>query len=130
MNSHEPIGYLASALVLTTFCMRRMVVLRAVAIASNLAFISYGALAEIDPVLLLHALLLPTNIYRLMQAIHDERSSKTVDTSVQFAAPRFQAGWCPASWRGLISRAQRGPLKANRTPPGGFDASRPRIQSR
>jgi hypothetical protein len=87
MNSHEPIGYLASVLVLTTLCMRRMVVLRAVAIASNLAFISYGALADIDPVLLLHALLLPTNIYRLMQAIHDERSSRTVKTSVQCAAP-------------------------------------------
>ena len=76
MNSHEPIGYLASALVLTTFCMRRMVLLRAVAIASNLAFISYGALADIAPVLLLHALLLPTNIYRLMQAIRDEHAQR------------------------------------------------------
>jgi hypothetical protein len=129
MNSHEPIGYLASVLVLTTFCMRRMVVLRAVAIASNLAFISYGALADIDPVLLLHALLLPTNIYRLMQAIHDERSSRTVDTSVQCAAP-FWASGCPASRQGLISPAQRGPLKANRTHSESLDASGTHPQSR
>jgi hypothetical protein len=73
MNAADPVGYLASALVLMTFSMRCMVLLRAVAIASNLAFIAYGALAGIEPVLLLHALLLPTNVYRLAQAIRDER---------------------------------------------------------
>ena len=130
MNSHEPIGYLASALVLTTFCMRRMVLLRAVAIASNLAFITYGALADIDPVLLLHALLLPTNIYRLMQAIHDEHFSRTIDASAQFAAIRFQDSGCPAIWRGLHYRLVYSRLMGNRTHSGGFDASRTRTQSR
>ncbi len=62
------LGYLASALVLATFCTRDMVALRAVAIASNLAFIAYGARAGIDPVLLLHVLLLPLNALRLAQA--------------------------------------------------------------
>lgn len=61
------LGYLASVLVLATFCMRGMVALRIAAIASNLAFISYGALADINPVLLLHLLLLPMNVYRLTQ---------------------------------------------------------------
>lgn len=73
MNTHEPIGYLASLLVLTTFCMRDMPTLRLVAIASNLAFISYGLLAEIGPVLLLHTLLLPINLYRLVQALRHQR---------------------------------------------------------
>ncbi|MCX7782870.1 MAG: Ig-like domain-containing protein [Meiothermus sp.] len=69
MNPHEPIGYLASLLVLATFCMRDMSTLRLVAIASNLTFISYAVLADIDPVLLLHTLLLPINLYRLMQTL-------------------------------------------------------------
>jgi hypothetical protein len=62
----EPLGYLASALVLATFCMRDMGRLRWMAIASNLAFIAYGALADVGPVLLLHLLLLPVNVQRLV----------------------------------------------------------------
>jgi CRP/FNR family transcriptional regulator, cyclic AMP receptor protein len=65
MNGTESIGYLASALVLATFCMRDMVALRWMAIASNLAFITYGALADLGPVLVLHLLLLPVNVVRL-----------------------------------------------------------------
>jgi CRP/FNR family transcriptional regulator, cyclic AMP receptor protein len=65
MNGTESIGYLASALVLATFCMRDMVTLRCLAIASNLAFITYGALADLGPVLVLHLLLLPVNVVRL-----------------------------------------------------------------
>jgi CRP/FNR family cyclic AMP-dependent transcriptional regulator len=65
MSTVEAIGYLASALVLATFCMRDMVALRCTAIASNLAFIAYGALADLGPVLVLHLLLLPVNVWRL-----------------------------------------------------------------
>ncbi len=68
MSTDELIGYLASLLVLTTFCMRDMVALRVVAIASNIAFITYAVLAGIGPVLLLHAALLPVNLLRLAQA--------------------------------------------------------------
>lgn len=68
MNAANLVGYLASVLVLATFCMRDMVALRLTAIASNLAFIAYGASAGIDPVLMLHVLLLPLNAVRLVQA--------------------------------------------------------------
>jgi CRP/FNR family transcriptional regulator, cyclic AMP receptor protein len=64
----DVLGWAASALVLATFCMRGMVPLRLTAIASNLAFIAYGASAGIDPVLMLHVLLLPLNALRLAQA--------------------------------------------------------------
>ena len=60
-------GYLASALVLTTFCMGSMRPLRLTAVASNLAFIFYAAVADIPPVLILHSILLPVNIFRLVQ---------------------------------------------------------------
>jgi hypothetical protein len=51
--------------VLAAFCMRDMAALRLLAIASNLAFIAYGALAGLGPVLLLHLVLLPVNVCRL-----------------------------------------------------------------
>lgn len=71
MNAYEPIGYLAALLVLATFCMSGMVALRAVAIASNVVFLGYAALTGISPVLLLHALLLPMNVYRLLQIVRE-----------------------------------------------------------
>ena len=43
--------------------------MRVVAIASNVAFIAYGALAGISPVLLLHVVLLPVNMLRLSESV-------------------------------------------------------------
>lgn len=60
-------GYLASALVLATFWMRQMAPLRVVAICSNLAFFSYAVLLGLPPVGILHAVLLPVNVWRLRQ---------------------------------------------------------------
>jgi len=76
-------------LVLVTFCMRGMVWLRAVAIASNIAFIAYAAAAGIGPVMLLHVLLLPTNLYRLFQALSERRQRRTIERPVvTTATPR------------------------------------------
>jgi CRP/FNR family cyclic AMP-dependent transcriptional regulator len=67
MNIIDPIGYIAATLVLATFCMRSMRTLRWVAITSNLAFMAYAFLADLGPVFVLHALLLPINVARLLQ---------------------------------------------------------------
>ena len=48
-------GYCASALVFLTFATRTMVPLRAIGIASNLAFIAYGWLQPAVPILILHS---------------------------------------------------------------------------
>jgi hypothetical protein len=61
------IGYAASALVLLAFSLRSLVALRGVAIASNVAFIAYASAAHLQPVLVLHAALLPINVWRLGQ---------------------------------------------------------------
>jgi CRP/FNR family cyclic AMP-dependent transcriptional regulator len=66
----ELAGYLASALVFLTFCMKTIIPLRLLAIASNVAFIVYAAAAGLMPVLLLHATLLPLNILRTIQQIY------------------------------------------------------------
>jgi hypothetical protein len=69
MTFLEATGYFASALVAVAFCMKDIVYLRIVAIASNLAFLTYGVGLDLAPVWLLHAVLLPVNVSRLWQAI-------------------------------------------------------------
>jgi hypothetical protein len=68
-------GYCASLLVFGAFYMTATIPLRAIAIASNIAFIAYGFGHDLYPVLILHALLLPLNCFRLMQL---RRSSRRV----------------------------------------------------
>ncbi len=61
------LGWLASGLVLATFSLKRMVPLRVVAIASNVAFLSYGLADHLIPIAALHGILLPINALRLFQ---------------------------------------------------------------
>ncbi len=63
----EACGYVASGLVLATFATTSIRSLRLTAIASNVAFIVYALLVGLTPVLVLHSLLLPLNVYRLAQ---------------------------------------------------------------
>jgi hypothetical protein len=72
----DAIGYLAAALVLAAFWMRSMSSLRYVAIASNLAFIAYGYIGDLMPVLLLHILMLPVNVLRLAELGSARKSSR------------------------------------------------------
>jgi hypothetical protein len=67
MTAIDALGYLAAGLVLATFCAKSMATLRWFAIASNIAFIAYGAAADLWPILLLHAAMLPLNLYRLRE---------------------------------------------------------------
>jgi len=93
------LGYAAAALVLLTFVARSMHTLRTVAIASNVMFIAYALLADLPPVLL-HALLLPLNAWRLWQsarAVASRRPDRT-EPSFTVAAPplaTFRAGSPP-----------------------------------
>jgi hypothetical protein len=63
------VGFGASAMVLATFCMTRMLPLRLLAIMSNILFSAYGYLDNLYPVLLLHLVLLPVNCLRLCQCL-------------------------------------------------------------
>lgn len=81
------IGYLASALVLCTFLTRTMMPLRMVALGSNVAFIAYGALLHLNPVLVLHIVLLPVNAWRLREIFHLVKSvQETADDGKVFNA--------------------------------------------
>jgi CRP/FNR family cyclic AMP-dependent transcriptional regulator len=96
----EVAGYGASALVFSAFYMKAMVPLRAIAIASNVAFMGYGLGASLYPVLILHAVLLPLNCLRLLQMrsmIRRVRAGLQGDSCVEWLIPlmtrhTFQAG--------------------------------------
>jgi ABC-type glycerol-3-phosphate transport system permease component len=62
------IGWLASSLVFATFCAKRMLPLRGLAITSNLAFIGYGYLDALWPIVILHAAMLPVNVICFREA--------------------------------------------------------------
>jgi hypothetical protein len=72
MTPADAIGYVAAALVLVAFYQRHMIPLRVAALGSNLAFIAYGVGLGLTPVWLLHALLLPVNTKRLLDALRSE----------------------------------------------------------
>jgi CRP/FNR family cyclic AMP-dependent transcriptional regulator len=67
-------AWVAALLVFSSFFMKTMIPLRVVAIASNVAFISYALLAlkygifgRVYPILVLHSSLLPLNVLRLRE---------------------------------------------------------------
>jgi hypothetical protein len=78
LTDRSAIGFIASGLVLATFGMKDMVNLRIVAICSNIAFIMYGFVLDLPPVLILHVMLLPLNGWRLMGLLK-QRGVMTVD---------------------------------------------------
>ncbi len=105
-------GYLAGSLVLCSFSVTSMSRLRWLGIASNLSFISYAIMVGMLPILILHGLLLPVNIYRLFQIERDRR--RPGGALPDHSAPRFMEGatrgtmnanaaW-PISWQPKISK--------------------------
>ena len=80
----ELVGYVACLLVFLTFCMKRMLPLRMIAVASNIAFLIYGATAGLLPIFILHAALLPLNLFRTAQKAQEIRSiNKAVEGQVE-----------------------------------------------
>lgn len=67
MEWQEFIGYLGSFLMFSTFWMKRMIPLRIAGIFANMAMIAYAATSQLWPILALQSLMLPVNLYRLLQ---------------------------------------------------------------
>jgi hypothetical protein len=90
MQQVEILGYAASAAVLVTFCMSTMIPLRVVALVSNVLFCAYGYFDHLHPVLILHAILLPVNLLRLVQfwrLVRDVRAAPRGDLPMQSLLP-------------------------------------------
>lgn len=84
----EMIGYAAALAVFLTFCMTTMLPLRIIAVLSNVLFISYAYLGDMNPILVLHSLLLPVNVWRLRGILHLARSAKAPPQEFDFATLR------------------------------------------
>jgi hypothetical protein len=69
MSLTNLLGYAAGFLVLLTFSMKTMVPLRVVGIFSNVFFITYAFYASAQPIMVLHSILLPLNIFLLVQIL-------------------------------------------------------------
>lgn len=67
----DALGWAAAGLTLLAFAMRGMLALRLAGIASNIAFMGYGALEGLYPVVALHLALLPCNLLRLRELCRD-----------------------------------------------------------
>lgn len=90
MSKVEILGYAASATVLATFCMNTMIPLRILALVSNVLFCSYGYFGHLQPVFVLHAILFPVNLLRLVQfhrLVSNARNANRGDISIQSLLP-------------------------------------------
>lgn len=72
---------LAAALILVGSFVKTMIPLRWLQVGSNVGFVVYGALMPSFPVLLLHTLLVPINLYRLVEMIRLTRRVTAVTNS-------------------------------------------------
>lgn len=122
----DALGYVAAGLVFATFCAQRMTSLRSLAIASNVAFIGYGFLDGLWPILIVHSAMLPINVQRYRQCVR----GRCATTAVHPAAPAPSGstllintvlGWL-RSWR---ERAVLAGLAATRV--AGKVGRRPRL---
>lgn len=92
MTTGDLIGWLAAALSLLTFSMRSMVALRLAALATNLCFVSYGLSSGLLPVIVLHSLLIPCNLYRLLEFVGQDAARQPVPGDAGIPTQRPGAG--------------------------------------
>jgi CRP/FNR family cyclic AMP-dependent transcriptional regulator len=88
----QSLGYLAACLMFSTFYMKNMIPLRIIGMASNVTFIVYSFNAEVWPFFVLHILLLPMNLFRLIQMlklIKKVRRASDEDMSFEFMIPHM-----------------------------------------
>jgi CRP/FNR family transcriptional regulator, cyclic AMP receptor protein len=71
MDWVEAIGYAGTALTVLAYGVKNLVPLRIAAILSSVAFLTYGYLTHSYPLMLMEALLLPVNAYRLIEIAWD-----------------------------------------------------------
>lgn len=74
----EAIGYAGTAFTILAYGAKHLIPLRIAAILSSLAFLTYGLLAQSYPLVLMEAVLLPINTFRLLELVAGRRRSGAV----------------------------------------------------
>lgn len=124
----EIMGWAAAALTLLAFTARDLHRLRLASVGASVCFITFAAGSGAWPVLALHALLLPLNVWRLFELWRGQRRADVIASAATAAAagnpqpgpaPRRHS---PASWRylgvlALLLVPGAMPMAASATPP-------------
>jgi len=76
-------GYVAAALLLGTFSVRTMIPLRILGISSSVAFLIYAYLGSLTPIIILHVILLPLNLYRFVEIFRQTRDAEGATNSAE-----------------------------------------------
>jgi len=90
MTFVEGIGYSAAGLGVVMLAMQTMIPLRLTGIANNIASITFALLAGVYPMALQHTVLLPLNIYRLLQMlklIKQVKAASGGDLTIEWLKP-------------------------------------------
>jgi hypothetical protein len=88
MQLVDLVGFSAAGASLVAFSAKTMIPLRAAAICSNVLFVSYGVLTGFWPSALLHIMLLPLNVHRLLAM---RRLVKRVEVAAK--SEHFDVDW-------------------------------------
>jgi hypothetical protein len=99
----ESLGWLAASLTLASFASTDMLRLRVLALAANVAFVSYACQAGLMPVLALHLALAPVNLWRLIQLLR-QRTAPASQAHPGPPANRRVSWWRPSWWPGPPAR--------------------------
>ncbi|MBC7484613.1 MAG: hypothetical protein H7337_22515 [Rhizobacter sp.] len=94
LTVQQALGWAAASLMILTFSCADARKLRALALAANLAFIGYGTLGHLTPIVALHLMLLPINAFRLVRALRNVAAEPgaTAPTPCRCCGPRPRAG--------------------------------------
>jgi hypothetical protein len=125
MGGFELLGYAGAAVNIVTYSMRTMIPLRIMAIASNCIFIVYGSIGSVYPILVLHAVLLPLNAYRLremLRLVANVRNAAQNDLQLDWLKP-FMAKRRYAKGDVLFRQGVRPARCSSRCPAGSSCAS-------
>ena len=90
MSWVEIVGYFGASLTFAVYSMKRMIPLRIIGILANCVFIAYGFLAAVYPQMILHAVLLPINVFRLremLQLIDKVKGASQGDLNMEWLKP-------------------------------------------
>ena len=84
----EALGYAGTAFTVLAYSMRRLMPLRIVAILSSVSFLVYAGLIGSAPLMLMEAILLPINTWRLIELIRPAPAARRASRSPASSACR------------------------------------------
>lgn len=73
MLYQDLVGYAAASFVGLSFLCSSVIWLRLLALISNALFIHYGMIEQLAPVVILHSLLLPVNLFYLVRIFRERK---------------------------------------------------------